>query len=349
MHISEISLKNVFFFLPPKVGLKKNKKTFVLSYAKVFNNSCRGKKCSVSSHICPHPCKMVPTCLVPSGVSTRRRLIDAMCSEREAQGRKSWTSHSDFDSSNIPERLQMKTSKGGRGAKLRSSSSPSSSLSSTPSSSSLKGLPFNTQTHLPVTSPRHVTTRWEPFHILFQLSSESLHSAQRRAHSAADTACCHRRIALTFTKSSSPGNGTLLVCVCVSVWMQETWRNESFQDAPVTEGNSEGAPNTTTRCLGMPGACPLIADLMDSILPDTHRVAGAHLAICVTYRVPWDCKNTNLWDLYMWMCATINPLCMKFLLGWQKGTWPEYQLHSLAPLYENHWCGAKRRNRSERK
>lgn len=49
------------------------------------------------------------------------------------------------------------------------------------------------------------------------------------------------------------------------------------------------------------------------------------IAIWMTYWATWDCRNTNLWALCMWMWATINPLCMDFLQGWQRGTRPEYQ------------------------
>lgn len=75
----------------------------------------------------------------------------------------------------------------------------------------------------PVTRPQRVTTKWKPLHIRLQLSCESLHSAQHRAHFTADTARCHHWIALTFTKSFS--TGTLYIgCVCaraaiaVCVW-----------------------------------------------------------------------------------------------------------------------------------
>lgn len=67
---------------------------------------------------------------------------------------------------------------------------------------------------LPVTRPQRVTTKWKPFYIRLQLSCESLHSAQHRAHFTADTACCHHWIALTFTKSSSAETGAF-TCVCV--------------------------------------------------------------------------------------------------------------------------------------
>lgn len=78
---------------------------------------------------------------------------------------------------------------------------------------------------LPVTRPQHVTTKWKPFHIRLQLSCESLHSAQHRAHFTADTACCHHWIALTFTKSFSSGTEVFTyVCVCVYVCVKKTQR-----------------------------------------------------------------------------------------------------------------------------
>lgn len=65
---------------------------------------------------------------------------------------------------------------------------------------------------LPVTRPQCVTTKWKPFHIWLQLSCESLHSAQHRAHFTADTAYCHCWITLTFTKSFSRGSSA---CICL--------------------------------------------------------------------------------------------------------------------------------------
>lgn len=115
--------------------------------------------------------------------------------------------------------------------------------------------------------------------------------------------------------------------------MRETWRACVTSKCASDGGDSKGAPNATLWRQWMPGACRATADLIDSILPDSHWCSRGHLAIWVTYWASWDCRNTNLWDLYMWMCATINPLCMNFLQGRQRGTWPEYQRQSLAPLY----------------
>lgn len=81
--------------------------------------------------------------------------------------------------------------------------------------------------------------------------------------------------------------------------MQEMRRHVSLQDAPVTEGNSEGAPNGTIKRQRVPGARRPIGNLIDDIRQVRTGVAGAHLAVGVTYRAPRDCRNTNLWDLYM--------------------------------------------------
>lgn len=76
---------------------------------------------------------------------------------------------------------------------------------------------------LPVSHPQPITTKWKPFHIRLQLSCESLHSAQHRAHFNADTACCHHWIALTFTKSFSGGTWAFAcgsVCAILFVFVR---------------------------------------------------------------------------------------------------------------------------------